>query len=162
MTYGARCAILSPASERKKPMDTNITYYRQVFSKDDWAIGMEGDDKDYMERRFWSFWNWKATSGKLDWWTDKFAVFWTDEARFKQAVLEIYRTHVLRDVGGDTLKGQKGGADCLARDCADSFMETMINDEVFYTHKMRAIDSTTHAELSIAAEDLSDYDAVKA
>ena len=133
-----------------------------MFSKDDWAIGLESDDKDYLTRRFWSFWNWKATSGKLDWWTDKFAVFWTDEARFKQAVLEIYRTQVLRDVGGEVLKGQKGGADCLARDCADSFMETMINDEVFYTHKMRAIDSTTHAELSIAAEDLSDYDAVKA
>ena len=121
-------------------MDENITYYRQVFSKDDWAIGMEGDDKHYMERRFWSFWNWKATNGSLDWWTDRFAVFWTDEA----------------------LKGVKGGVDYLARDCADSFMDTMLKDEQFYTQKMRTIELNTHAELTIAAEDLSDYDAVKA
>ena len=146
----------------RKLMDENITYYRQVFSKDDWAIGMEGDDKHYMERRFWSFWNWKATNGSLDWWTDRFAVFWTDEARFRQAVLEIYRTQVLRDIGDEALKGVKGGVDYLARDCAESFMDTMLKDEQFYTQKMRTIELNTHAELTIAAEDLSDYDAVKA
>ena len=102
--------------------EKNITYYRQVFSKDDWAIGLESDDKDYLTRRFWSFWNWKATSGKLDWWTDKFAVFWTDEARFEQAVLEICRTRVMQDFGADTFKGQKGGADVLAYDLRKEFM----------------------------------------
>ena len=83
--------------------EKNIKYYRQVFSKDDWAIGLESDDTEYLTRRFWSFWNWKATSGKLDWWTDKFAVFWTDEARFEQAVLEICRIRVMQDLGADSL-----------------------------------------------------------
>ena len=141
--------------------EKNINYYRQVFSKDDWAIGLESSDKDYLTRRFWSFWNWKATSGKLDWWTDKFAVFWTDEARFKQAVLEICRTQVLRDVGEDELKGQKGGADVLAYDFRDEFMANM-KDEVFYTQKMRTIVLDPHAELQISAENLTDWDAVKA
>ncbi|SVB61349.1 uncharacterized protein METZ01_LOCUS214203, partial [marine metagenome] len=101
--------------------EKNINYYRQVFSKDDWAIGLESDDKDYLTRRFWSFWNWKATSGKLDWWTDKFAVFWTDEKRFEQAVLDICRTRVLQDIGGDMFKGQKGGVDAMAYDLRREF-----------------------------------------
>ena len=141
--------------------ETNINYYRQVFSKDDWAIGLEGDDKDYLTRRFWSFWNWKATSGKLDWWTDRFAVFWTDEARFEQAVLEICRTRALQDLGGSMFKRVKGGVDAVAYDLRKEFMRN-IKDEVFYTQKMRAIDTTVHDELQISAEDLSDYDAVKA
>ena len=88
-------------------------------------------------------------------------MFWTDEARFEQAVLEICRTQVLRDVGADVLKGQKGGADVLAYDLRDEFMANM-KDEVFYTQKMRAIDSSTHAELQISAENLTDWDSVKA
>ena len=141
--------------------ENNINYYRQVFSKDDWAIGVESDDQEYLTRRFWSFWNWKATNGKLDWWTDKFAVFWTDEARFEQAVLEICRTQVLRDVGEDTLKGQKGGADVFAYDLRDKFMANM-KDEIFYTQKMRTIELNPHAQLQITAENLTDWDAVKA
>lgn len=138
-----------------------INYYRQVFSPDDWAIGLEGDDQEYITRRFWSFWNWKATSGKLDWWTDKFAVFWTDEARCRQAVLDICRTRLLQDIGGEAFKGEKGGVDTMAYSLREEFMAN-IKDEVFYTKKMRTIDSTTHAELQIGAEDLSDWDARKA
>jgi hypothetical protein len=141
--------------------EKNINYYRQVFSKDDWAIGLESNDKDYLTRRFWSFWNWKATSGKLDWWTDKFAVFWTDEARFEQAVLDICRTRVLQDIGGDMFKGEKGGVDLLAYDLRKEFMAN-IKDEIFYTQKMRTIELDPHAELQISAENLTDWDAVKA
>jgi hypothetical protein len=141
--------------------EKNINYYRQVFSKDDWAIGLESNDKDYLTRRFWSFWNWKATSGKLDWWTDKFAVFWTDEARFEQAVLDICRTRVLQDIGGDMFKGEKGGVDLLAYDLRKEFMAN-IKDEIFYTQKMRTIDLDPHAQLQISAENLTDWDAVKA
>ena len=101
-----------------------------MFSKDDWAIGLESNDKEYLTRRFWSFWNWKATSGKLDWWTDKFAVFWTDEERFEQAVLDICRTRVLQDIGGETFKGEKGGVDTMAYDLRKEFM-TNIKDEIF-------------------------------
>lgn len=132
-----------------------------MFSKDDWAIGLESNDKDYLTRRFWSFWNWKATSGKLDWWTDKFAVFWTDEARFEQAVLDICRTRVLQDIGGDMFKGEKGGVDLLAYDLRKEFMAN-IKDEIFYTQKMRTIDLDPHAQLQISAENLTDWDAVKA
>ncbi len=141
--------------------EKNINYYRQVFSKDDWAIGLESDDQEYLTRRFWSFWNWKATSGKLDWWTDKFAVFWTDEARFEQAVLEICRTRVLQDIGGDIFKGQKGGVDAMAYDLRKEFMAN-IKDEIFYTQKMRTIELDPHAQLQITAENLTDWDAVKA
>lgn len=155
MTTETKFVTIKPVSEK------NITYYRQVFSKDDWAIGLECDDKEYLTRRFWSFWNWKATSGKLDWWTDKFAVFWTDQARFEQAVLEICRTQVLRDVGEEILKGEKGGADVFAFDLRDQFMANL-KDETFYTIKMRTIEVDPHAELQISAENLSDWDSVKA
>jgi hypothetical protein len=43
----------------------------------------------------------------------------------------------------------------------DEFMAN-INDEVFYTQKMRAVDTTTHEQLQISAENLTDWDAVKA
>ena len=132
-----------------------------MFSKDDWAIGLESDDKEYLTRRFWSFWNWKATSGKLDWWTDKFAVFWTDEARFEQAVLEICRTQVLRDVDPEVLKGRKNGVNDFAYDLRKKFMVNM-TDEIFYTQKMRTIELDPHAQLQITAENLTDWDAVKA
>jgi len=141
--------------------EKNINYYRQVFSKDDWAIGLESDDQEYLTRRFWSFWNWKATNGKLDWWTDKFAVFWTDEARFEQAVLDICRTQALRDVDPDLLKGRKNGVDAFSYDLREKFMAN-ITDEIFYTQKMRSIDLDTHAQLQISAENLTDWDAVKA
>ena len=141
--------------------EKNINYYRQVFSKDDWAIGLESNDKEYLTRRFWSFWNWKATSGKLDWWTDKFAVFWTDEARFEQAVLEICRTQVLRDVDPEVLKGRKNGVNDFAYDLRKKFMVNM-TDEIFYTQKMRTIELDPHAQLQITAENLTDWDAVKA
>ena len=132
-----------------------------MFSKDDWAIGLESDDQEYLTRRFWSFWNWKATSGKLDWWTDKFAVFWTDEARFEQAVLDICRTQALRDVDPDLLKGRKNGVDAFSYDLREKFMAN-ITDEIFYTQKMRTIDLDPHAQLQITAENLTDWDAVKA
>jgi hypothetical protein len=141
--------------------EKNINYYRQVFSKDDWAIGLESDDQEYLTRRFWSFWNWKATNGKLDWWTDKFAVFWTDEARFEQAVLEICRTQVLRDVDPEVLKGRKNGVNDFAYDLRKKFMANM-TDEIFYTQKMRTIELDPHAQLQITAENLTDWDAVKA
>ena len=138
-----------------------VAIYKQSFGRGDWLIGLEGNDKEAITRRFWSFWNWKATSGKLDWWTDKFAVFWTDEARFKQAVLEICRTQTLRDVDPDLLKGRKNGGDVFAYDLREKFMAN-IKDEVFYTQKMRSIDLDTHAQLQISAENLTDWDAVKA
>ena len=68
---------------------------------------------------------------------------------------------MLQDIGGGTFKGQKGGVDYLAYDLREEFMGEM-KDEVFYTQKMRTIDSTTHAELQISAENLSDWDARKA
>ena len=132
-----------------------------MFSKDDWAIGLEGDDQEYITRRFWSFWNWKATNGELDWWTDKFAVFWTDEARFRQAVLDICRTRGLRDIDPKSLKGRKGGVDAFAYGLREEFMRD-IKDELFYTQKMRTIDLEPHAQLQITAENLTDWDAVKA
>ena len=132
-----------------------------MFSKDDWAIGLESDDQEYLTRRFWSFWNWKATNGKLDWWTDKFAVFWTDEARFEQAVLDICRTQALRDVDPDLLKGRKNGVDAFSYDLREKFMAN-ITYEIFYTQKMRTIDLDPHAQLQITAENLTDWDAVKA
>jgi len=68
---------------------------------------------------------------------------------------------VMQDLGADSLKGQKGGADVFAHEMRKEFMANL-KDEVFYTQKMRTIDSSTHAELQIGAEDLSDWDARKA
>ena len=74
---------------------------------------------------------------------------------------DICRTRVLQDIGGDLFKGQKGGVDAMAYDLRKEFMAN-IKDEIFYTQKMRAIDTTTHEQLQISAENLTDWDAVKA
>ena len=139
----------------------SITYHRQIFSKEDWAIGMRGKNRKAIEQRFFAFYNWMATSGELDWWTDEFAVFWTDEARCLKAILNFSRRKVIQEVGADTLKGVKGGADVLAKQEAEEFVAGFI-DERFYTPKMSAVNNDWHNELVICAEDLSDYDAVKA
>jgi hypothetical protein len=137
-----------------------VDIYKQSFGRGDWLIGLEGTNKEAITRRFWSFWNWKATSGELDWWTDKFAVFWSDEERFTQAVLDAARTRVINEFGDD-LKGQKGGADTLAIDEAERVMSG-IKEERFLTDKMMSVETNTHAQLQISAEDLSDWDARKA
>ena len=138
-----------------------ITYYRQIFSKEDWAIGMHGKDRTAITHRFYAFYNWMATSGELDWWTNEFAVFWTDEARCLKAILNFSRRKVIQEMGADTLKGIKGGADVLAKQEAERFASQFI-DERFYTPKMSAVSNDWHDELVISAENLTDYDAVKA
>ena len=137
-----------------------VTIYKQSFGKGDWLSGLAGDNKEAITRRFWSFWNWKGTSGELDWWTDKFAVFWSDEERFSQALLDAARTRVINEFGDD-LKGQKGGADALAVDEANRVMAA-VKEQRFLTDKMMSAELDTHDELQITAEDLSDWDAVKA
>lgn len=102
-----------------------------------------------------------ATSGELDWWTNEFAVFWTDEARCLKAILNFSRRKVIQEMGADTLKGIKGGADVLAKQEAERFASQFI-DERFYTPKMSAVSNDWHDELVISAENLTDYDAVKA
>ena len=67
----------------------------------------------------------------------------------------------MQDFGADTFKGQKGGADVLAYDLRKEFMAN-IKDEIFYTQKMRTIEIDPHAELQISAENLTDWDSVKA
>ena len=142
-------------------MKESITYYRQIFSKEDWAIGMRCKNRQAIKERIYAFYNWMATSGELDWWTDEFAVFWTDEERCTKAILEFCRRRVIQEMGADTLKGVKGGADALAKQEAEKFMAEFI-DERFYTPKMSAVNNDWHDELVISAENLTDYDAVKA
>jgi hypothetical protein len=139
-----------------------INYYRQVIDEDSLIIGMEGSDQEEMTRRYYAFYNWMATNGELDWRTDKLAVFWTDEKRFSKAVLDIYRTRCIQDLGGEVFKGKKGGADFLAVDWAKEFIDSIPYTQELYTHKMRTPELNIHEELSISAEDLSDWDAVKA
>ncbi len=146
---------------KKLMFDEKISYTRQVLSENDWIIGMEGDNREEITARFNAFWNWMATNGELDWRTDKLAVFWTDEARFRKAVLDIYRNRLRQDLGDD-LKGVKNGADILAVDEAKLFVESIQDTTELFTHKMRTAELDTHEELQISAEDLSDWDAVKA
>jgi ATP adenylyltransferase/5',5'''-P-1,P-4-tetraphosphate phosphorylase II len=102
-----------------------------------------------------------ATNGELDWRTDKLAVFWTDEKRLAKAVLSICRFRCLQDFGDD-LKGEPKGADSLAVQEAKDFLASIPHTQELYTHKMRTAELNAHEELTIAAEDLSDWDAVKA
>jgi hypothetical protein len=122
---------------------------------------MRGKDRTAITHRFYAFYNWMATSGELDWWTDEFAVFWTDEARCLKAILNFSRRKVIQEMGADTLKGIKGGADVLAKQEAERFVSQFV-DERFYTPKMSAVSNDWHDELVISAENLTDYDAVKA
>ena len=136
--------------------DEKISYTRQVLSENDWIIGMEGDNREEITARFNAFWNWMATNGELDWRTDKLAVFWTDEKRLAKAVLSICRFRCLQDFGDD-LKGEPKGADSLAVQEAKDFLASIPHTQELYTHKMRTAELNAHEELTIAAEDLSDW-----
>ena len=92
--------------------------------------------------------------------SNTYTLFWSDEERFTQAVLDAARRRVINEFGDD-LKGQKGGADTLAVDEAERVMSG-IKEERFLTDKMMSVELNTHAELQISAEDLSDWDARKA
>tara|TARA_B100000902_G_scaffold75059_1_gene79930 strand:- start:203 stop:634 length:432 start_codon:yes stop_codon:yes gene_type:complete len=138
-----------------------INYYRQVIDEDSLIIGMYGENREEITHRYYAFYNWMATNGELDWRTDKLAVFWTDEKRFRKAVLDIYRTRCVQDLG-DTLKGVKTGADYIAVDAAKEFIDSIPSTQELYTYKMRTPELSIHDELVISAEDLSDWDAVKA
>jgi hypothetical protein len=139
----------------------NITYTKQVIDESSLIVGMEGDNREEITARFNAFWNHMATNGELDWRTDKLAVFWTDEKRLSEAVLNICRFRCLQDFGDD-LKGEPRGADSLAVDEAKRFLTSIPHTQELYTQKMRTIELSAHEQLTISAEDLSDWDAVKA
>ena len=142
-------------------LNENITYTKQVIDESSLIVGMEGDNREEITARFNAFWNHMATNGELDWRTDKLAVFWTDEKRLSKAVLNICRFRCIQDFGDD-LKGEQGGADSLAVQEAKDFLASIPHTQELYTHKMRTAELNAHEELSISAEDLSDWDAVKA
>lgn len=45
------------------------------------AVFLVGPDKEAIEQRFWSFYNYQATNGSLDWWSDACAMFWIDSTQ---------------------------------------------------------------------------------
>ncbi|MCP4922805.1 MAG: hypothetical protein GY915_02060, partial [bacterium] len=78
-----------------------------------WAIGIVGDTKREVERRYFYFWNNKATDGELFWLKDEaapfVAYFWTDKDRLKESLKNASLLEAMQAGFGDDFKGKKGG-----------------------------------------------------
>lgn len=100
---------------------TKITY-QNVGSN--WIVFINGDSKTEIEQRYFSLWNWKATSGELDWLDDYCAKIWTT----KEDMLRYFRNislNELIDTRVAEFKGKKGGAFAVAKEMAQEKLSQM-------------------------------------
>ena len=105
-----------------------------------WAVGIVGDTKREVERRYFYFWNNKATDGELFWLKDEaapfVAYFWTDKDRLKESLKNASLLEAMQAGFGDDFKGKKGGLMPFAKDIAESkFLE--IKTETFIDRTKR-------------------------
>ena len=107
---------------------TEIKYSKKGTT---WAIEIQGDSKQEITERFWSFWNHGATGGKLHWMCETFAYITTHEKELEQYFLNSSLFLILNKYP-DTYKGQKGGALPRAKKLAKRRLEELKeNHEVF-------------------------------
>lgn len=72
-------------------------------------VFIKGDNKLEVEQRFYSFWNWKATNGELDWFSDTHAKFWSSKERMLKYFENICLMELIDNHPND-FKGKKAGA----------------------------------------------------
>lgn len=70
-----------------------IKLFKQVMSLEEGsvrlAIGIEGSNKEEIEQTGNSFYNWGCTDKELEWMSDKFAYFFTTEAKLRKYCHDI-------------------------------------------------------------------------
>lgn len=93
---------------------TKMTY--QDFGNN-WIVFINGDNKTEIEQQYYSLWNWKATSGELDWLSDDCAKIWTTRAKMVRYFRNICLNELI-DTRVIEFKGKKGGAFPEAKEMA--------------------------------------------
>ena len=73
---------------------TEIKYSKKGTT---WAIEIQGDSKQEITERFWSFWNHGATDGEFHWLNEFRGYFWTDEKRFSKSLENIFLFKMLNE-----------------------------------------------------------------
>ncbi len=72
------------------------------------AIGIEDENPECIENRFYSFWNHGATSGELHWLTPNFAYFWTRPNSLEKALIKSSLFQLLGMERGQSKKKRNG------------------------------------------------------
>ena len=105
---------------------TNITHQNLGSS---WAVFIYGDNREEIEQRFFSFWNWNATSGELEWLTEGRAKFWTSKERMRK-YFENVSLMELADSRPNDFKGKPQGALPEARRLALEKLKSLTHENV--------------------------------
>lgn len=98
----------------------------------DTAVVLEGDNRQEIIERFWSFWNHGATSGELEWQSETRATFWArgngkllGRDKILHAMENAMLFKLLNDAGDIAWKGVKGGAMPTAKKIAKEWYDTL-------------------------------------
>jgi hypothetical protein len=103
------------------------------------AVGLVGDTKQEVIRRYFSFWNHKGTSGELYWLKDEakpfVAYFWSDEKRIKDSIKSVTLLEAMNCMGKE-FKGVKGGFMPFVNDIVKIKLSEL-TPETFLNHTAR-------------------------
>ncbi len=103
------------------------------------AVGLVGDTKQEVIRRYFSFWNHKGTNGELYWLKDEakpfVAYFWSDEKRIKDSIKSATLLEAMNCMGKE-FKGVKGGFMPFVNDMVEIKLSEL-TPETFLDHTAR-------------------------
>jgi len=98
----------------------------------DTAVVLEGDNRQEITERFWSFWNHGATNGELEWQNKTRATFWArgdskliGRDKILRAMENAMLFKLLNDSGDIAWKGVEGGAMPTAKKIAKEWYDTL-------------------------------------
>lgn len=125
------------------------------------AVGIIGDTKQEVERRYYSFWNHNGTNGELHWLRDMakpyVGYFWSDDKRIRKSVKSVTLLEAMQSGISSDFKGAKGGM--------MSFVNDIVKIKLSEMKSERFIDRKSRYDFYdvgvIRAENLTDYDATK-
>jgi hypothetical protein len=112
----------------------NITYQN---CGNNWVVFLDGDNQTEIEQKYYSLWNWQATSGRLDWLNDKGAKIWTS----KERMFRYFKNICLNElIDSGEFKGKKGGALSRAKEMATEKLNEMVktNDVIKFGKYLEA------------------------
>lgn len=98
------------------------------------AIGIESDSRQEIEQRFYSLWNFGATTGELIWGTDSFAYCWTTPENLEKYFITS-SLHKILNEQPNKFKGRKSGAIEHARQLAKLRYDEMIPSRFVTCHE---------------------------
>jgi len=103
---------------------TQMQLYRHDFGTVI-AIGIESEDRDEIERQYFSCWNHQATGGELHWLTETFAYVWTTPNNLRHYLIQSSLCKLL-NIDCGKAKGKKRGLMPEALKLAQERMDNII------------------------------------